>query len=170
MPRFSDSELRTLRNDVPVRWVIETLLELPQKEVEGVYRFLCPGCQEFQTGLNPHTNLARCFRCSRNFNPIELIMAERSLNFVQSVKLLREVYFQSTLAATRTEMPRQVEILFADDQNRSSLSRVAPPLPSEGGYILQGEPLIMKSSPRGEGRFFSERKLVAPQVLPRKFS
>ena len=73
MPRFSSTELRRLRNDIPVRWVIETLLQLPAKEVEGVYRFLCPVCKEFQTGLNPRANLARCFLCERNFNPIELL-------------------------------------------------------------------------------------------------
>lgn len=90
MRRFSGEELRRLRNDIPVRWVIETLLQLPSKDVEGVYRFLCPVCNEFKTGLNPHTNLVRCFRCRKNFNPIELVMAERGLNFVQSVKLLRQ--------------------------------------------------------------------------------
>lgn len=55
MKRFTDKELRQLRNDTPVRSVIETLLQLPHKEVEGVYRFLCPLCEEFETGLNPHT-------------------------------------------------------------------------------------------------------------------
>lgn len=88
MKRFSSEELNRLRNNVAVRIVIEILLQLPHKEVEGVYRFLCPVCGEFETGLNPATNLARCFRCSKNFNPIELVMADRGLSFVQSVKLL----------------------------------------------------------------------------------
>ena len=88
MKHFTESELRRLRNNIPVKYVIETLLQLPHKEIEGVYRFLCPACNEFQTGLNPHTNLARCFRCRRNFNPIELLMADRGLSFVQSVTLL----------------------------------------------------------------------------------
>ena len=88
MRRFTEEELRKARNDIPVRWVIETLLHLPTKEVEGVYRFLCPTCNEFQTGLNPNTNLARCFRCKKNMNPIELMMVGRGLSFVQSVSLL----------------------------------------------------------------------------------
>ena len=88
MRRFTADELRVLRNDVPVRTVIEVLLQLPTKEVEGTYRFLCPVCNEFETGLNPHTNLARCFRCHKNFNPIELVMVGRGLSFVQSVNLL----------------------------------------------------------------------------------
>ena len=90
MKRFTDEELRRLRNKIPVRFVIEILLQLPHKEIEGVYRFLCPVCKEFETGLNPHTNLARCFRCEKNFNPIELVMADRGLSFVQSVNLLLE--------------------------------------------------------------------------------
>ena len=89
MQHFSETELRRLRNEIPVRWVIETLLQLPRKEIEGVYRFLCPLCGEFQTGVNPHRNLGRCFRCWKNFNPIELVMSERGLNFVESVNLLR---------------------------------------------------------------------------------
>ena len=88
MKRFTDDQLRHLRNGVPVRSIIEVLLQLPHKEIEGVYRFLCPICNEFETGLNPHTNLARCFRCQKNFNPIELVMAGRGLSFVQSVNLL----------------------------------------------------------------------------------
>lgn len=88
MKRFSDEQLSYARNALPIRSVIEILLQLPHKEVEGVYRFLCPLCAEFETGLNPHTNLARCFRCAKNFNPIELVMAGKGLSFVQSVKLL----------------------------------------------------------------------------------
>ena len=88
MKHFTAEELRRLRNEVPVRVVIERLLQLPHKEIEGVYRFLCPLCNEFETGLNPNTNLSRCFRCEKNFNPIELVMADRHLSFVQSVSLL----------------------------------------------------------------------------------
>lgn len=110
MRGFSDAELRRLRNEIPVRWVIETLLELPTKEVEGVYRFLCPVCNEFETGLNPHANLGRCFRCRKNFNPIELVMTERGLNFVQSVKLLHQSE-QRCSAPLRGGGERQKEFL-----------------------------------------------------------
>lgn len=86
--RFSDEELHAIRNFIPVRFVIEQVLEIPNKEIEGCYRFLCPACSEFQTGVNPRTNLSRCFRCARNFNTIELVMSDRGLGFVESVKLL----------------------------------------------------------------------------------
>lgn len=88
MRRFSKEELHRIRNDLSVRWVIETLLQLPHKEVEGVFRFLCPACGEFQTAVNPKTNLSRCFRCQLNFNTIELVMREQNVSFVEAVKFL----------------------------------------------------------------------------------
>lgn len=88
--RFSDEELHAIRNFIPIRLVIEQLLEIPSKEIEGCYRFLCPVCNEFQTGVNQRTNLSRCFRCQRNFNTIELIMEDRKMPFVQSVRMLQK--------------------------------------------------------------------------------
>ena len=60
-------KLRRLRNQVSIDRVIEKL-DLPSKLSEGYLRFLCPLCREFNTATNPDTNLARCFRCKRNFN------------------------------------------------------------------------------------------------------
>jgi len=88
MQRFSSEELYRLRSEIPLRNVMERLLELPIKEVEGVFRFLCPLCNEFRTSLNPEYNLGRCFRCNKNFNPIDIVMAERDQNFVESVRML----------------------------------------------------------------------------------
>ena len=90
MKRFSPEELYAVRNSIPMREVIEVLLEVPSKEVEGVYRFLCPVCREFQTGVHEKTNLGRCFLCQRNFNAIELVMEDRKISFVESVKLLQK--------------------------------------------------------------------------------
>lgn len=88
--RFSAEELYELRNQVPIRLVIEDVVKLPCKEVEGVFRFLCPKCGEFSTGINPRTNLSRCFRCEENFNTIELTMKEKAISFVESVRLLKK--------------------------------------------------------------------------------
>lgn len=87
MSRFPDAHLRRIRNDVPVGRIVRWL-ELPTKEVEGYLRFLCPSCSEFHTAMNPATNLARCFRCRRNFNPIDLVMAVEKVSFVDAVALL----------------------------------------------------------------------------------
>lgn len=85
--RYSDEFLRRLRNEIPIRSVIETL-SIPHKYREGYFRFLCPVCEFTHTGVNPEANLARCFRCERNFNPIELVMAAESADFVLAVSYL----------------------------------------------------------------------------------
>lgn len=88
---FSSKELYELRNSIPVDVLIETKLGIPAKISEGVFRFLCPLCNEFQTGVNPKTNLSRCFRCEKNFNTIDLVMTCRSIGFVESVKYLQTI-------------------------------------------------------------------------------
>jgi hypothetical protein len=81
--------LRQLRNDVPIAWLIAEVLEVPAKISEGYFRFLCPSCEELNTATNPRTNLARCFRCRANFNPIDMVMIVRRLNFTDAVEFLR---------------------------------------------------------------------------------
>jgi hypothetical protein len=88
--RFSSEELYELRTHLNVEFVIESL-ELPSKVSEGYLRFLCPCCNEFQTAVNRKTNLGRCFRCERNFNPIEIVIADRKLSFVDSVNFLKQL-------------------------------------------------------------------------------
>jgi len=87
--RFSSQELFALRNHISIDDVIGKCLMLPSKFSEGFFRFLCPLCNEFQTATNPKTNLARCFRCERNFNTIDMVMICRKMNFVESVKYLK---------------------------------------------------------------------------------
>jgi len=91
--RFSNEELYAIRNRISVTKVIQEVLRIPNKEQEGFLRFLCPCCNEFRTSVHPTENLGRCFLCERNFNPIELVMAEKKLRFVDSVKLLK-LYLQ----------------------------------------------------------------------------
>jgi DNA primase len=86
--RFSSQLLRSLRNDLRIDDLIRHRLDMPWKEREGYLRFLCPRCSEFHTATNPKTNLARCFRCGVNFNPIEMVMAVEGCTFVDAVKIL----------------------------------------------------------------------------------
>lgn len=76
--------LRALRNGVSVLAVIESL-GIPTKPRGSRLTFRCPACQGFHTATNPRTNLARCFPCQRNFNTIELVMAERASTFLEAV-------------------------------------------------------------------------------------
>jgi hypothetical protein len=89
--RFSSRELFELRNNIPVETLIRAHLQLPSKVRDGFLRFLCPLCNEFQTAVNPATNLARCFRCEKNFNPIDLVMAVRGCGFRDSVLFLKKL-------------------------------------------------------------------------------
>jgi DNA primase len=86
--RFPSELLRALRNDIAMAPLIRCHLHLPTKERDGWLRFLCPLCGEFHTAVNPKTNLARCFRCRVNFNPIEMVMAVSPCRFVEAVKIL----------------------------------------------------------------------------------
>lgn len=89
--RFSAQELFELRNTVPVDALIKNVLNIPVKQSDGLFRFLCPVCNEFQTATNLFTNLARCFRCERNFNPIDLVMIAKGVGFVESVNYLKRL-------------------------------------------------------------------------------
>ncbi len=86
--RIGETELRRLRNDVDIAGLIRQL-GVPWKSRDGYFRFLCPICGEFNTATNPRTNLARCFRCRENFNPIDLVMRIERLPFLQAVEFLR---------------------------------------------------------------------------------
>jgi len=89
---FSSQQLYTLRNDINVQVLIEETLRIPWRVTEGCFRFLCPLCNAFDTAINPKTNLARCFRCEKNFNTIDLVMIIRQADFVQSVKFLQSIH------------------------------------------------------------------------------
>jgi len=86
--RFSSQLLRSLRNNVPIHDLIYNTLRLESRFSDGIYRFLCPCCASFQTAINPKTNLARCFFCQMNFNPIDLTMIVKHYSFVESVNFL----------------------------------------------------------------------------------
>lgn len=96
---FSPQLLRSLRNNIPIHRLIADVLSIPHKYSEGYFRFLCPLCSEFNTATNPNTNLARCFRCKKNFNTIDIAMADSNSSFTDAVYLLKSVlpqYINST--------------------------------------------------------------------------
>ena len=88
---FSSQGLYRLRNSIPIDILIKKELAIPSKISEGLFRFLCPLCNEFQTAVNPKTNLGRCFRCEKNFNTIDMVMAFHSTGFIDSVKYLQTI-------------------------------------------------------------------------------
>ena len=86
--RFRPEELRRLRNEIPMGTLLRDVLDIPTKNVEDFLRFLCPLCREFATWVNPRTNLGRCFRCGKNFNPNEAVMIVKGYSFLQAVEYL----------------------------------------------------------------------------------
>ena len=86
--RYSAELLWRLRNEIPIAWLID-YLDWPHKRRNGQFVFVCPACSESESDVNPKTNLARCFHCERNFNPIEFTMATQTEDFKEAVEFLK---------------------------------------------------------------------------------
>jgi hypothetical protein len=87
---YPASLLRTLRNRIPIDTVIVDMLRLDIRHSDTLLRFRCPLCAGFHTATTPKTNLARCFDCQKNFNPIDLIIAVTHCSFVDAVEQLKK--------------------------------------------------------------------------------
>lgn len=110
MPNTLTKEhLRQLRNRIEIIPLIADVLELIYKTHDGRFRFMCPLCHDFDTAVNTNTNLARCFRCRRNFNPIDMVMTVKRYSFMQAVRFLEPI-LQHVVAkdkhAARLHAPR----------------------------------------------------------------
>ncbi len=81
-----------LRNEIPIDILIEKELMIPIRKDLEVFRFACPLCSEFNTGLLRKKNLVRCFDCNKRFNTIEIVMEFKNMGFVESVKYLKRYH------------------------------------------------------------------------------
>lgn len=140
--RFSNEELYALRNQIPVAILIEKALGIPSRTTQGVFRFLCPLCNEFNTAVNPKTNLARCFGCEKNFNTIDLVMLIKKTNFVNTIHFLENY---------RTSMPTHPEPDLVKDGSHP---------PQHLGDILN---TIVPSEP--DNRAFESNQSVRKRIL-----
>ena len=87
---YSANFLRMLRNEIPINEVIINLMNLEVRNARNRFRFRCPLCYNFHTATNHETNLARCFDCQKNFNPIDLVMTVGKCGFVDAVQILKD--------------------------------------------------------------------------------
>jgi len=87
---FSKELLRMIRNQIPIDTVITSFLNMQVRTSHNLLRFRCPLCGHFHTAVNPKTNLARCFDCQHNFNPIDMVMAASPCSFIQAVQFLED--------------------------------------------------------------------------------
>ncbi len=88
---ISKELLRAIRNELPMSVTLRQLGRQgpASKQFEGYLRFICLGCGEFRATVNPRNNLAHCFRCGRNFNNIDLLMA-LGYEFPEAVEVLQQ--------------------------------------------------------------------------------
>jgi hypothetical protein len=77
-----------LRNRIPIDTVITAFLNMETRTSYNLFRFRCPLCLNFHTAVNPKTNLARCFDCQKNFNPIDMVIAASKCSFIEAVQFL----------------------------------------------------------------------------------
>jgi len=82
--------LRRLRNEINFAHLFR-YLRWPHKPTEGKLTFVCPQCGESQTSVNPKTNLARCFRCEKNWNPIDFTIEVHHIAFLEAVGQLENL-------------------------------------------------------------------------------
>ena len=126
--RFSNQELYSLRNKIPVSILIEKVLGIPSRMTEGVFRFLCPLCNEFNTAVNSKTNLARCFRCEKNFNTIDLVMLIKKTDFVNTIRFLKN--YRKNTPTENHPKPQSAEDKNQDPQHIGDiLKSIIPPRP-----------------------------------------
>jgi hypothetical protein len=76
--------LRRLRNEIDFGHLLH-YLRWPHWRTDGKLNFVCPTCSESQTSVNPKTNLARCFHCKKNWNPIDFTMEVYNVEFLEAV-------------------------------------------------------------------------------------
>lgn len=129
--RFSSNELFAVRNDIPIYRLIEHVFLMPCRTTDGILRFLCPLCSEFQTATKASTNLARCFRCQRNFNAIDLVMLVRQATFQESVAFLQRLLRKKT-NSKRSPAIRLAAAVQTDSPTAGSLQSTAQILCSAG--------------------------------------
>jgi len=90
MSHYSSALLRSLRNQIPIDEVITYMLNMEIKPACKLLRFRCPRCHNFHTATNSRNNLARCFDCKKNFNPIDMVMAFGDVSFTEAVEFLMQ--------------------------------------------------------------------------------
>lgn len=91
MPQYYTADyLRWVRNSIPIDVVITEILNMEVQPHTKMLRFRCPLCYGFHTATNSRTNLARCFDCEKNFNPIDMVIAVGNCDFVEAVEQLKD--------------------------------------------------------------------------------
>ena len=105
--RYTRLQLYALRNHIPINRVIKAL-GIPCSIHDGHYRFCCPVCNEFNTGIYTKKNLARCFNCKKNHNTIDLVIKVKGVSFIESAAYLEKLKENMPTAISRPERPKKM--------------------------------------------------------------
>ena len=87
--RIPSHILRQIRNNVSIQPLIQNELGLKHTIDGKIFRFECPDCASFHTSIHKKTNLAKCFECQSRFNPIDIVMAVRKTDFLETADFLQ---------------------------------------------------------------------------------
>jgi len=88
---YYKKELNKFRK-IPMTQLMSDVLKIPSQRIEEGIGFLCPKCKKIGIFLKYHTNKGICFKCDSNYNPIDLVMHEKELNFSDAVDFLNQHY------------------------------------------------------------------------------
>ena len=154
--RFSERELRELRNELPLEELIEEYLRMPVKRVSDRFRFSCPICSGYDTSVLYEKNLARCFSCQKNFNAIDLTMNLTSHDFVRSVERLKD--YRKAREAAKSESDNGKTS--AKRHSFASMAEIVPKIfpPAGTGAVFKGNNLE-KDDPLAERIDKLEKKI-----------
>jgi len=124
--RLSKALLHDLRNKIPIRGLIENELGVRCETESGVFRFECPMCGSFQTSVMKNQNLARCFGCETNFNPIDMVIAVKKTGFRPSADFLAELLESGMSAKPAEPLKRAPSDLVSLSSVFSSMAETPP--------------------------------------------
>lgn len=122
MTTFSKQQLVQVRNEIDINELITHKLHL-ERQFNGIWRFQCPLCGQFNTATQKKTNLSRCFSCEQNFNTIDLVIYTKKLNFVPAVQWLLELLEKQTEKHFGVQKP-QKEMTVYPEKKRVTASRL----------------------------------------------
>ncbi len=108
MSAFTKPQLFQVRNEIDIDDLITDKLKLPQ-QFNGMWRFQCPLCQQFNTATQKKTNLSRCFSCQQNFNTIDLVIYSKKMNFIPAVQWLLSLLKKKIPPGTISQKTRDVK-------------------------------------------------------------
>ena len=80
--------LRRLRNQIPFGTAVRAACSGRTSDAATNWPSSAHVARETHSAVNPRTNLARCFHCQTNFNPIDFTMDARECDFVEAVQYL----------------------------------------------------------------------------------